>query len=154
MGLPPNFRWFDQWVAGAAKPLPDELDDLATQEHIFGLVRLETLEGSKVTPEQVAAAGMVDLHEPIDNRFVPTLEQAERVLAFIHGMVASERKVLVTCGVGAGRTGTIVACYFVDKGLDGEAAIRLVGCLQEPAQERFVRQYAELRRARSAADGG
>jgi hypothetical protein len=40
-----------------------------------------------------------------------------------------------------------VACYFVDRGMDGDEAIRTVRSLQEPAQERFVRQYAALRRA-------
>ena len=149
MPLPPNYRWFDPWVAGAAMPLPEELNDLAMQEGITGLVRLETAEKSKVTPEQVAEAGMVDFHDPIDSyAYVPTAEQAQRILAFIHGIVTSRRKVLVTCGVGAGRTGTIVACYFVDIGLDAEAAIRRVRSIQEPAQEQFVRDYA-LRRSLS-----
>ncbi len=148
MPLPPNYRWFDPWVAGAAMPLPEELPDLATQEGITGLVRLETADKSKVTPEQVAGAGMVDFHDPIDSyTYVPTAEQARRILAFMHGMVGSGRKVLVTCGVGAGRTGTIVACYFVDNGLDGEAAIRKVRSIQEPIQEQFVRDYALGRRA-------
>lgn len=148
MPLPPNYRWFDPWVAGSAKPLPEELEDLAVRESIGGLVRLETEARSSVTPEQVAAAGMADLHEPIEtNIHVPSLEQAERILAFVHDTVASGRTVLVTCGVGAGRTGTIVACYFVDQGMGGDDAVQRVGCLQEPVQERFVREYAERRRA-------
>ncbi len=140
--LPPNYRWFDDWVAGAAMPLPDELGGLQA-EGIVGLVRLEIEARSKVTPQQVADAGMVDLHEPIRPEiYVPTVEQAERIVGWIRGMVAEGRKVVVTCGVGAGRTGTIVACYFIENGLDGEAAIQRVNCLQEPAQERFVRAYA------------
>lgn len=147
MPLPPNYRWFDPWVAGAAMPLPEELRDLAAQEGIAGLVRLETTEKSRVTPEQVADAGMVDFHDPIDSyAYVPTAEQARRILAFIHGMVDSGRKVVVTCGVGAGRTGTIVACYFVDNGLDAEDAIRKVRSIQESIQEQFVREYALCRR--------
>ncbi len=147
MPLPPNFRWFDPWVAGAAMPMPEELVDLATIEGITGLVRLETAERSKVTAAQVSAAGMVDFHDPINSEIhIPTMEQARRILAFMHGTVSLGCKVLVTCGVGAGRTGTIVACYFVDKGLDGEAAIRKVRSIQEPEQELFVREYA-LRRS-------
>ncbi len=147
MPLPPNYRWFDPWVAGAAMPLPEELEDLAVQEGIGGLVRLETEARSSVTPHQVAAAGMTDLHEPIQtNIHIPSLEQAERIMDFMHGMVASGRTVLVTCLMGAGRTGTIVACYYVDKGMAGSEAVQRVGCLQEPVQERFVLEYAERRR--------
>jgi atypical dual specificity phosphatase len=150
MPLPPNYRWFDTGVAGSAMPLPEELEDLAVQEGIGGLVRLETAARSKVTPEQVAAASMADLHEPIEtNLFVPSVEQARRVLAFVHDTIASGRTVLVTCGVGAGRTGTIVACYFVAQGMPGDEAVRRVGCLQEPAQERFVLHYADLERGES-----
>ena len=145
MPLPPNYRWFDRWVAGSAMPLPEELEDMAIREGIGGLVRLETTARSKVTPDQVAAAGMADLHEPIEtNVFVPSLEQARRILAFVRGIIASVRTVLVTCGVGAGRTGTIVACYFVAQGMPGDEAVRLVGCLQEAAQERFVLRFADL----------
>ena len=108
MPLPPSYRWFDPWVAGAAMPLPEELEDLAVQEGISGLVRLETDARSKVTPEQVAKAGMVDMHEPIDSHWYdPTVEQSQRILAFIHGMVASERKVLVTCLGGRGARGPL-----------------------------------------------
>ncbi|MEO8245486.1 MAG: protein-tyrosine phosphatase family protein [Chloroflexota bacterium] len=61
--------------------------------------------------------------------------------------------VAVACMGGIGRTGTVAACALVARGHDSEAAIDMVrrvrnpAAVETPAQEAFVRAYAQRGRA-------
>ena len=52
------------------------------------------------------------------------------------------------CGAGIGRTGTMIACYLVDKGFSAEEAIQLVrqarpGSIETREQEQVIHDLAQ-----------
>jgi protein-tyrosine phosphatase len=57
------------------------------------------------------------------NRDVPTPAMMLRVLDTIDTAVAQGQSVYVHCAGGIGRTGTVVGCYLVRHGMQGEAAL-------------------------------
>jgi protein-tyrosine phosphatase len=60
---------------------------------------------------------------PIEDFNVPAPEDMNRTLDYIEAEQAAGRTVYVHCWGGVGRTGTVVGCWFVRKGLDGKAAL-------------------------------
>lgn len=105
---------------------------------------------------------------PIADMGVPTTRDMARILDTIDAAVAAGRTVYVHCWGGVGRTGTVVGCWLVRHGLDGEAALARVGALfggmsaakrlrhpegspQTTGQRDFVRSWRE--RAREDVGG-
>jgi hypothetical protein len=54
---------------------------------------------------------------------IPTVEHMRAVLETLDGALASGHNVYVHCWGGIGRTGTVVGCYLVRRGLSGEDAL-------------------------------
>jgi atypical dual specificity phosphatase len=92
---------------------------------------------------------MLELYEPVPDFTAPTVEQVDRMVQFIEAQVETwERPVVVTCAAGLGRTGTVLACYFVGTGYEPQPAIDYVrqlrpGSIQTRDQEETVYQYAQ-----------
>jgi hypothetical protein len=65
------------------------------------------------------------LRRPIPDTSVPR-EPAhmQDIQGRIRAALAQDRCVYVHCRAGIGRTGTVVGCYFVEQGLDGNAALK------------------------------
>jgi protein-tyrosine phosphatase len=74
----------------------------------------------------------------------------DEILATMEGARA-DGNVAVACMGGVGRTGTVAACALVARGHDAEDAIAIVRrvrnptAVETPAQEAFVRGYAQRR---------
>jgi protein-tyrosine phosphatase len=60
---------------------------------------------------------------PIRNWDVPTPAIMRRILDAIDTALAEGKRVYVHCAGGIGRTGTVVGCYLVRHGLQGEEAL-------------------------------
>jgi protein-tyrosine phosphatase len=92
----------------------------------------------------MASAGIALHRHPIPDFGVPADPGAFRsVLAMVRGLMADGRSVVVACLGGLGRTGTAVACFLREAGLDADASIKLTratrhGTIEVAAQERFV----------------
>lgn len=68
---------------------------------------------------------------PIRDVDVTTPETMVEILDTIDAALAADKKVYVHCWGGIGRTGTVVGCYMVRHGMDGEEAIRKIAELRQ-----------------------
>ena len=146
-----NFSWLvENEIAGHREPASDEELRCLKDCGVGALVRLVEKLLSQVTSEQVARAGMTDLHSPVPDYGAPPVSEIEKILDFIEDSVAKGRVVSVCCGQGYGRTGTILACYLVSKGWTADKAIREVrskrpGSIETGTQEETIRLFADSR---------
>jgi hypothetical protein len=74
--------------------------------------------------------GALHVRLPIRDMDVPSHEQMRRTLDLIDRELAREGTAYVHCWGGAGRTGTVVGCWLVRHGLDGDTALRRIAALR------------------------
>src|SRR6266481_4518254 len=60
---------------------------------------------------------------PIPDGGTPTMEQAQDFITFVEHQLADHHPVAVHCEAGLGRTGTMLATYFISRGESAAAAI-------------------------------
>ncbi|MBI4551934.1 MAG: GNAT family N-acetyltransferase [Candidatus Latescibacteria bacterium] len=158
-----NFSWvIDGLVAGMALPSSAshqayapfveedrqadlEQDLLALKhEHIAGIVSLTR---QPIDPILAQRLGLTVLHLPVDDMEAPSLDQIKQFVAYVD-RVKTDGGVVVHCGAGVGRTGTMLACYLVWSGQTADEAIQEVrrrrpGSIETFDQEQAVRDYAD-----------
>ncbi|MFC2010958.1 dual specificity protein phosphatase family protein [Chloroflexota bacterium] len=149
-----NFGWLiEREIAGHREPASDEELRYLKDYGVGALLRLVATHSLQVTPEQVARVGFTEFHSPVPDFGTPTIPQIEQILDFIGDSIAKGRAVGVCCGQGYGRTGTILACYLVNKSWAADKAIWEVrskrpGSVETPKQEEAIRLFAERHQAR------
>lgn len=89
------------------------------------------------------------LHLPVEDFTPPSIAQIDEFVNFQRMAEAEGLATVVHCGAGLGRTGTMLACALVNRGISAEAAIDRVRTLRPYSietveQEDCVRQYADL----------
>ncbi len=139
-----NFSWIlEGSLAGAQGPTNTRDITFFKLNDIQAVVRMEE---NTISTEPWQ---MVDLYEPVRDFTAPDMEQIHRIVTFVEEeMETWERPVVVTCAAGLGRTGTILACYFVKVGYQPQEAINYVrqlrpGSIQTRGQEEAVHEYAD-----------
>ena len=152
-GLPDAGAWVEPGrVLACAYPRRDAaLARLAAQ----GVSLLVNLHERPHQPQRLARRGLAELHLPVRDFTPPAPEEIERGVQAIAGAVAAGRRVAVHCGGGLGRTGTLLACYLVARGLAPAAAIERVrvarpGSVETPEQEAAVHAFARRRSSSSS----
>lgn len=128
--------------------LPRSVDELKAL-HEIGVRALVTLHEQPLPAAVLEQCGLVATHLPIVDFTAPTPAQAAAAVAAIEAARAAGTAVAVHCHGGMGRTGTILACYLVARGMGAEAAIARVralrpGSIETPEQEAAVAAYAAL----------
>jgi len=97
--------------------------------------------------EQVKSWGFEYLFIPVKDFAAPTVDDMEKFVSFTNEMLKQNKAVVVCCGAGIGRTGTILAAYLVSTCSSPEDALRLVEekrgiGVESHAQREAVYEYA------------
>lgn len=144
MSQPPGFSWIEKpLLAAMARPEgAEDLDWLRTH----GIELLMSLTEDPPPRDWVNSAGLLLIHEPMIDMETPPPEQLNRCVSAI--VKAHERKmgVAVHCAAGLGRTGVVLACYFIDKGLNASDAVARIrrlrpGSIETEDQERAAKEF-------------
>ncbi len=99
--------------------------------------------------DKYRSAGFEVLHTPIKDQGVPTADQADELLGFIQKNADANRRTVLHCVGGLGRTGVAAALFLKHfAGIDGDEAINRIRAVRSPRavenldQENYVRNYA------------
>ena len=144
--VPPNFSWCESGLlAACAFPsTPGHLHYLV-QHNVGCLISLTDerhVERGDVTEEQLQIVNI-----PVVDYTPPTLQQVDVFLQCVDQTRVTDKAVCVHCAIGRGRTGTMLACFYAQKGLSPELAIDYVrqlrpGSLETAEQEMTVHEFS------------
>jgi len=134
---PTNFSWvIEDTLAGSGMPTSREEVDWIKENGIKAILTL--------TEDPLPSKWLdnIDyLHIPTVNGSAPDMEDIEHATDFIDKNLKNNRSAMVHCAAGKGRTGTILAAYFMKyKGMDVRNAIEKVrevrpGSVENGSQE-------------------
>ena len=148
MPAPFGFTWIKRPLL-AALARPSSAEDLAwLREH--GIQVLLSLTEDPPRRDWVNDAGLLVMHVPVEDMEAPTQEQLDRCVSAIEKANEQQMGVAIHCGAGMGRTGVVLACYLVAKGMTAQNAIARVrrlrpGSVETDEQERAVEEFARSR---------
>ncbi len=143
---PRNFNFVIKGVlAGSARPGAGD-DDLAAFK-ARGVAGLVSLTVTTLDCDAVARAGFEYLHLPVPDFGAPGVEAVRSFVEFVRRVSGrGGGAVVVHCGSGYGRTGTMLACFLVSEGRSAHDAIAEVrrlrpGSVETSEQEAAVRTW-------------
>lgn len=74
-----------------------------------------------------SGCGIVYRHVKVKDHSAPPVKELNELITYIDSEITKGRPVIVHCNGGSGRTGTVIAAYFMKKeGLTSELAVRKV----------------------------
>jgi atypical dual specificity phosphatase len=145
-GMPMPYIHIERRMAGGGSlnDFDDELP-LIYSEGIRAVVSLLNISGDAPIYE---SAGFSFLCIPVPDGGAPTLEQAKDFVHFVRVQHALQRSVAVHCQAGVGRTGTMLAAYFIAEGESATGAIQKVRAVEKFAVEtrsqvQFLEKFKE-----------
>lgn len=144
---PEGFTWVDKPLL-AAMGKPDGLEEYQWLRG-QGIQLLISLTEHPPRRDYINDAGLLLFHVPVQDMHPPTQRQIEVCLTSIDKALRQNMAVGIHCGAGLGRTGTILACYFVTQGLSAKNAIARVrrlrpGSVETDEQSEAVEQFARV----------
>ena len=92
------------------------------------------------------SAGFAYKSLPINDGQPPTFAQAVEFIDFVNNCRSRKLPVAVFCEAGLGRTGTMIACYFISSGATADEAIEMVrkaepSAVETTQQIRFLEEF-------------
>ncbi len=145
-----GFSWvFDDRLA--AMPRPGRLRALSDDLNFMQQQDIRFLVSLTLAPTDLAQArdrGIVVHHIPVRDFTAPTQTQIHEFVFVINAFLDVGFNVGVHCTAGLGRSGTMVAAYFVSLGMSAPQAIALIrqlrpGSIETLSQEQSIYEYAK-----------
>ncbi len=156
MSAPHGFSWVEKpLLAGMARPSsPEDFAWLREQ----GIQVLVSLTEDRPRRDWVEDGGLLVFHEPLEDMEPPTQDQLDRVISALQRATEQNMPVAVHCEAGLGRTGVVLAAYFVSKGFTAQNAIGHVrrlrpGSVETSEQAEAVELFARRRRLSATGEG-
>jgi atypical dual specificity phosphatase len=149
----PGFSWIDR-PRLAALAMPESAADLDWLRR-QGIQVLISLTESPLPRHWVNDAGLMAVHVPVPDMEPPSDRQFDHVLDTVRRATEAGMAVAIHCAAGLGRTGTVLAAYFVAGGLSSREAVEKVrdlrpGSIETVEQERAIERFAARVGRRSA----
>ena len=140
---PSRFSWVDDYVAGSGRPMTFEQLKWIKER---GIETIISLTENPLPREWIEELRFRYFHTPILDHSAPSPEKLRQIVDLILREVEEGRKVLIHCAAGLGRTGTVLAAYFIArKRMSAEEAMELVRRLRpgsiEDIQEWSIREF-------------
>jgi len=146
MPQPFGFSWVDKpLLAAMARPEgPGELKWLRQQ----GIEVLVSLTEDPLRRDWINEAGLLAVHVPMTDMEPPSQDELDRCMTAIAKAHFHQLGVAVHCGAGLGRTGVVLACVFVTRGLTAKNAIARIrrlrpGSIETEEQAEVVEAFAQ-----------
>ena len=141
----PGFSWIDR-PRLAALAMPESAADLAWLRR-QGIQVLVSLTEHPLPRHWINDAGLMAVNVPVPDMEPPSDRQLDHVLDTIQKANAADMGVAIHCAAGLGRTGTVLAAYFVASGLSPREAVEKVrdlrpGSVETVEQERAIERFA------------
>src|SRR5436190_678258 len=148
MSQPEGFSWIEKPLL-AGMPRPEAVADLLWLRE-QGIQLLVSLTEEPPRRDWINDSGLFLYHVPVEDMEPPTQEQLARAVSAIERANEREMGVAVHCGAGLGRTGVVLACYLVRKGLDPQNAMARIrrlrpGSIETDEQAEAVVEFARRR---------
>jgi len=148
---PTGFAWLESGrIAGS--PLPGVVNDIHIDLQALkrmGITALITLTERDLPTDVLRQHGLKNLHLPIYDHETPTLAQIQMLLRRMELLLEKGEVLAVHCLAGKGRTGIVLACWWVREGLTAEEALRRLRLIdpryvQNAEQEQFLQSYENI----------
>ncbi|MEW6402510.1 MAG: dual specificity protein phosphatase family protein [Chloroflexota bacterium] len=139
MNLPlpnPNSYWVEsgQFLAGE---YPGNFDEAISRHRLLAYLKvgitdfIDLTRPHELPPYDAVLRDLGYIHDiqvshtrlSIRDFSIPSKETMQTILNTIDGLLDQGRKIYVHCWGGVGRTGTVVGCYLVRRGMSGEQAL-------------------------------
>jgi atypical dual specificity phosphatase len=147
LGRPNNFSWVIKGkLAGSARPENETQLRWLRDKGIRALVCLN--KERPLDDRQVRELGFEYLFLPVKDFTAPTKDDVIEFVRFAREMIGHDMPVVVCCGAGIGRTGTMLAAYLVSLCFSTEEALNKVEEMRGVGVESHSQREAILEYAR------
>lgn len=140
-----QLHWITEHLATGHAPMSyEDLDSIRAQ----GIRAIVNLCGEFCDLHQIEeSSGFEVYYLPVTDECAPDLDAMEKALDWMDEAIYLDKKVLVHCRMGQGRTGTFIAAYLLRRGFDFKRAEKTMkGRIANPAtyaQRRFLKDFGK-----------
>ena len=141
LGRPDNFSWVIRGkLAGSARPENEAQLRWLRDKGIRALVCLN--KERPLDNKQVQELGFEYLFIPVKDFTAPTQDDMIEFVRFAREMIGHNMPVVVCCGAGIGRTGTMLAAYLVNLCLSPGEALEKIEVTRSVGVESYSQREA------------